>query len=426
MNEVPGDLLDPEAGEASSIPVEMREQFDDLLTGCVDALPSDDLLHRLCAAQVEGRPLRAKLGVDPTAPDIHLGHTVVLRKLRQFQDLGHTAVLIIGDYTAKVGDPSGRSKTRPRLDDEEIAENARTYIAQAGKVLDMDRVELVRNSDWLAPLRMNEVLKLTSVTTVARMLERDDFSKRYEQSEPISMVEFMYPLLQGYDSVAVRADVELGGTDQTFNLLMGRTVMEAYGQRPQSIMTMPLLVGTDGVQKMSKTYGNYVGVDDAAEDMYGKIMSIPDGLMGPYWTLLTGAGHREVEDILDRLASGTYHPARAKRDLAARIVDLYHGLEAADGAAAHFDRVFKEKDRPQDIEELPIPLSAIQEGRIWLPRLLVETGMASSNSEARRLIAQGGVRVEDVVATESTAEFSVDELRDCVVQVGRRRFLRLK
>ncbi|MBU2603318.1 MAG: tyrosine--tRNA ligase [Actinobacteria bacterium] len=426
MNEVPGGQLNPEVGAASSIPAEMREQYEDLRTGCVDALPSDDLLHRLCAAQAEGRPLRAKLGVDPTAPDIHLGHTVVLRKLRQFQDLGHTAVLIIGDYTAKVGDPSGRSKTRPRLADEEIAENAQTYIAQAGKVLDMDRVELVRNSDWLAPLRMNEVLRLTSVTTVARMLERDDFSKRYEQNETISMVEFMYPLLQGYDSVAVRADVELGGTDQMFNLFMGRTVMEAYGQQPQSIMTMPLLVGTDGVQKMSKTYGNYVGVDDVAEDMYGKIMSIPDSLMGSYWTLLTGAGHREVEDILERLASGTYHPAQAKRDLAARIVTLYHGPEGADAAAAHFDRVFKGKDRPEEIEEMPIPLSAVQEGRIWLPRLLVETGMASSNSEARRLIAQGGVRVEDVVVTESSAEFSPEELRGSVVQVGRRRFLRLR
>ena len=232
--------------------------------------------------------MRVKLGVDPTAPDIHLGHTVVLRKLRQFQDLGHQAVLIIGDYTGKVGDPSGRSKSRPQVSDEVLAANARTYVDQAAKVLDMDKVELTRNSDWLGPLRMNDVLKLTSTVTVARMLERDDFSKRYVANEPISMLEFMYPLLQGYDSVAVRADIELGGTDQKFNLLMGRTIMEAYGLPPQSILTVPLLVGTDGEQKMSKTYGNYVGVSDEPGDMFGKLMSIPDELMVTYMSLVIG------------------------------------------------------------------------------------------------------------------------------------------
>lgn len=410
---------------ATNLPDDISEQYMDLITGCVDVLPAGDLQHRLTQAKQEGRPLRAKLGVDPTAPDIHLGHTVVLRKLRQFQEFGHIAVLIIGDYTAKVGDPSGRSKARPTLSDEEIAANATTYVEQAGKVLDMEKVELVRNGDWLGPMRMNDVLRLTAVSTVARMLERDDFAKRYETGEPISMLEFMYPLLQGYDSVAIRADVELGGTDQTFNLLMGRTVMESYGLSPQSIMTVPLLVGTDGVQKMSKSYGNYVGVNDAAEDMFGKVMSIPDGLMATYWTLLTGAGHVEVENVQARLASGDYHPAEAKRDLAERIVTLYHGAEAADLARSHFDRVFREKERPEEMEEAALPPAAVQNGTVWLPRLLVELGLAASNGEARRLIAQGGVRIDGTVVSDAGTEHEPEGLRGVALQVGRRRFVRI-
>lgn len=416
---------EPGREPALDLPDDLSEQYQDLRTGCVDVLPAGDLLRRLVQARAEGRPLRAKLGVDPTAPDIHLGHTVVLRKLRQYQEFGHTAVLIIGDYTAKVGDPSGRSKARPTLDDDEIAANATTYVEQAGKVLDMEKVELVRNGDWLGPMRMNDVLRLTAVSTVARMLERDDFSKRYETGEPISMLEFMYPLLQGYDSVAVRADVELGGTDQTFNLLMGRTVMESYGLSPQSIMTVPLLVGTDGVQKMSKSYGNYVGVDDAAEDMFGKVMSIPDSLMASYWTLLTGAGHKEVEDVQARLASGEYHPAEAKRDLASRIVTLYHGPTAADSARAHFDRVFREKERPEDLVECTLPAAAIRSGVVWLPRLLVEMGLASSNADARRLIEQGGVRLDGEVVASATMELEPERLRGAVLQAGRRRFIRI-
>lgn len=421
----PSSPAEPSSDMPIDLPDDLREQFQDLVTGCVDVLPGGDLQRRLLQARTEGRPIRAKLGVDPTAPDIHLGHTVVLRKLRQFQDFGHTAVLIIGDYTAKVGDPSGRSKARPTLEDEEIAANATTYVEQAGKILDMEKVELVRNGDWLGPMRMNDVLRLTAVSTVARMLERDDFAKRYETGEPISMLEFMYPLLQGYDSVAIEADVELGGTDQTFNLLMGRTVMEYYGLPPQSIMTVPLLVGTDGVQKMSKSYGNYVGVNDSAEDMFGKIMSIPDSLMTTYWTLLTGAGHKEVEDVQARLASGDYHPAEAKRDLASRIVTLYHGPGGASAGRAHFDRVFREKECPEDMEEVPLPPAAVQGGAVWLPRLLVELGLASSNGEARRLITQGGVRVDDAVVGVASAEFAPEELRGAVVQVGRRRFVRL-
>jgi tyrosyl-tRNA synthetase len=410
---------------APPAPEDLKEQHQDLITGCVDVLPADDLLRRLVAARKEGRPLRAKLGVDPTAPDIHFGHTVVLRKLAQFQRHGHTAVLIIGDYTAKVGDPSGRSKLRPRLSEEEIAANAATYVEQAGKVLDMERVELVRNSDWLSPLRMDEVLRLTATTTVARLLERDDFAKRYATNEPISLLEFMYPLLQGFDSVAIRADVELGGTDQKFNLLMGRSIMEAYGLTAQSVMTVPLLQGTDGVQKMSKTYGNYIGVHDAPEDMFGKVMSIPDDLMVTYWTLLTGAGYREIEDVQRRLKKGTYHPAEAKRDLAERLTSLYYSPAEAAAARAHFDRVFREREQPPEVPEQPLPPGVIKDGRVWLPRLLSETGLASSNAEARRLIEQRAVQLDGQVLDDPGAEFDPEALVGSVLKVGRRRFLRI-
>lgn len=407
------------------VPAAVRDEYEELLLGSVDVLPADELLHQLAQAKTEGRPLRVKLGVDPTAPDIHLGHTVVLRKLAQFQAFGHQAVLIIGDYTAKVGDPSGRSKLRPRLSDEEITANALTYVDQAAKVLDMDKVELTRNGDWLGPLRMDEVLRLTATVTVARMLERDDFSRRYLANEPLSMLEFMYPLLQGYDSVAVRADVELGGTDQKFNLLMGRTIMEAYGASPQSVLTVPLLVGTDGEQKMSKTYGNYIGVNDPPDEMFGKVMSIPDELMVTYCSLLTGAGRREVEALERGLQDGSYHPAQAKRDLAEKLVSLYHSSTLAAHARVHFDRVFREKERPEVVPEAAVPAEAVRNGRVWLPRLLTGLGLASSNGEARRLVEQGGVRLDDIVLHDPDAEFDPATLRGAVLQVGKRKFLRL-
>ncbi|HEY5528384.1 MAG TPA: tyrosine--tRNA ligase [Thermoleophilia bacterium] len=412
-------------GDKGCVPAEILEELEELLLGSVDALPQGGLLEQLRRSRTESRPLRVKLGVDPTAPDIHLGHTVVLRKLAQFQSLGHQAVLIIGDFTAKVGDPSGRSKLRPRLSDEAIAINAATYVEQAAKVLDMDKVELVSNGDWLGPLRMDEVLRLSSAVTVARMLERDDFSRRYESNEPISMLEFMYPLLQGYDSVAVKADIELGGTDQKFNLLMGRTIMEAYGVPPQTIMTVPLLVGTDGEQKMSKSYGNYIGVNDLADDMFGKVMSIPDDLMLTYFGLLTGATRHQVEIVAQGLEDGSYHPAQAKRDLAERLVTLYHSPEAAAAARAGFDRVFKEKDRPESIPEHQLPDDVLRDGRVWLPRLLTALGLASSNGEARRLIEQGGVRLNGVPVADPQTELSVETLKGAVLQVGRRKFARL-
>lgn len=410
---------------SKEVPADIRQQVEELLVGSVDALPADELAQQLVRARAEGRPLRVKLGVDPTAPDIHLGHTVVLRKLAKFQSFGHQAVLIIGDFTAKVGDPSGRSKLRPRLSDEAIEANAATYVEQAAKVLDMDKVELVRNGDWLGTLRMDEVLTLTATVTVARMLERDDFSRRYLANEPISMLEFMYPLLQGYDSVAVRSDVELGGTDQKFNLLMGRNIMEAYGVPPQSILTVPLLVGTDGEQKMSKSYGNYIGVNDAPNDMFGKVMSIPDELMVPYFGLLTDINLPDLQQVERTLADGSYHPAQAKRDLAQRLVTLYHSAADAAEARAHFDRVFKEKDRPEVIPEAAIPEGAVREGKVWLPRLLTELGLAASNGDARRLITQGGVKMNDEVLTDPGAELEPVSLQGAVLQVGKRKFLRI-
>jgi tyrosyl-tRNA synthetase len=409
----------------TDVPEEVQEQLEQLLLGSVDALPTDELLQQLLRARAEGRPLRVKLGVDPTAPDIHFGHTVVLRKLAQFQSFGHQAVLIIGDFTAKVGDPSGRSKLRPRLSDEEINTNASTYVEQAAKVLDMDKVELVRNSDWLGSLHMDEVLRLTTTVTVARMLERDDFSRRYLANEPISMLEFMYPLLQGYDSVVVRADVELGGTDQKFNLLMGRNIMDAYGVPSQSILTVPLLVGTDGEQKMSKSYGNYIGVSEPPNDIFGKVMSIPDELMVTYFSLLTDMGWRDVQAVERGLQDGSYHPAQVKRDLAQRLVGLYHSDEAAVAARAYFDRVFKEKDRPKDIPEVALPETLVRDGKVWLPRLLAELGLASSNGEARRLVEQGGVKLDDAVLQDAGAEFEPDALRGAVLQVGKRKFVRV-
>ncbi|MBN1629524.1 MAG: tyrosine--tRNA ligase [Thermoleophilia bacterium] len=409
----------------AEIPAEVRAEYEELLMGSVDVLPEGELLRQLARARAEGRPLRVKLGVDPTAPDIHLGHTVVLRKLAQFQSLGHMAILIIGDCTGKVGDPSGRSKSRPRLTDDEIRANAQTYVEQAAKVLDMEKAEVTWNGDWLSPLCMDDVLELTATVTVARMLERDDFSRRYLNNEPISMLEFMYPLLQGYDSVAVRADVELGGTDQKFNLLMGRTIMEAYKLPPQSILTVPLLVGTDGEMKMSKSTGNYIGVDDAPEDMFGKVMSIPDSLMVTYWSLLTGAGKHEVDSVEQRLASGEYHPAEAKRELAERLVTLYHSTAQAHEARAHFDRLFKEKDRPEVIPEAQIPPDLVQNGVVWLPKLLTALQLAASNGEARRLVEQGGVRLNDTVLRDAAAELSESDLHGIVLQVGKRKFVRI-
>ncbi|CAN5650589.1 tyrosine--tRNA ligase [soil metagenome] len=371
----------------------------------------------------EGRPLRVKLGVDPTARDITLGWAVPLRKLRHFQDAGHTAVLIVGDFTARIGDPSGKSETRPQLTKEQVRANADAVLDQFMDILASDHLEVRYNSEWLEPMHLSDVLRLTSHYTVARLLERDDFAKRYGAQKPISVIEFIYPLAQGYDSVAVEADVELGGTDQLFNLLLGRDIQRAYGQRPQVALTMPLLVGTDGVQKMSQSLGNYVAIRDAAADMFGKLMSVPDTLMAQYALLAAGMDAREVGDVEAAASAGGPRAAEAKRSIARAIVALYHGDTAAASAQEAFDRQFKQHEPPAEIVDGHIPADAVDGDRIYLPRVLAELGLASSRGEARRLIAQGGVKINGEKTT--LEEFVLDDLEGAVVQVGRRRFIRL-
>lgn len=376
-----------------------------LSRNAVETLPAGALEARLAT----GRPLRVKLGLDPTASDLHLGHTVVLQKLREFQDAGHTVVLIVGDYTARVGDPSGRSATRPILSGEEIDAHAQTYVDQAGKVLRIDeRFELRRNSEWL-DMPAEDLFRLARVPTVAQLLERDDFAKRWAASEPISLLELLYPVLQGYDSVAVRADLEMGGTDQTFNLLMGRAIQTAYGQPPQAVLTMPLLPGTDGVQKMSKSVGNQVGITDPPEEMYGKTLSLPDAALGEWYDLLLGT-----------LPPADLGPRDAKRALARALVERFHGPEAAAEAEAGFDRVFVERALPEEIEEAVIsPNGAV----IHLPEVIADL-FGVSRSEARRAIAAGGVKLDGEAVSE--LDMPARKLDGRVLQFGKRRFRRLR
>jgi tyrosyl-tRNA synthetase len=403
-------------------PADVPRQLEVLLSGAAEVIPVEELEERLGTR----RPLRVKLGIDPSRPDLHLGHAVVLRKLRQFQDLGHTAVLIIGDFTGLVGDPTGQSETRPMLTAEEMELNARTYLDQAGKVLDMAAAEVRRNNEWLAELTFADVIGLAEDLTVARLLERDDFSERYRAGKPISLVEFLYPLMQGYDSVAVLADVEMGGTDQTFNLLVGRDIQRAHEQDPQVVFTMPLLTGTDGVKKMSKSFGNHVGLTDPPDEQFGKVMSIPDELIGSWLRLCTLVEPSDVDAVERGLADGSLHPAEQKRRLAREIVALYHGEEAARSAEERFDRVHREREIPEDVEEVQIPADAMRDGKVWLPRLLAVTGLATSNADARRLIEQGGVRLDGEAIQDPDAEFSPQDLAGRVLQVGRRRFVRLR
>jgi tyrosyl-tRNA synthetase len=392
-----------------------RSQFDALTRGVADVIPSEELLAKLGGSVAEGRLLRVKLGIDPSRPDLHLGHTVVLRKLRHFQDLGHVAVLIIGDFTGRVGDPSGQSETRSFLTEEEIEANARTYLDQAGLVLDVDRAEVRRNSEWLAAMSTADVLRLTSQYTVARMLEREDFRARYQEGRAISVVEFLYPLMQAMDSVAIRADVEMGGTDQTFNLLVGRDIQRAYGQEPQVVLTMPLIPGTDGKRKMSKSFANFVALTEPPEEMFGKLMSVPDELIEPYMLLCTDEEFDTAE-----------HPNTAKRRMARAVVSLYHGGEAAAAAEKRFDVVHREREIPEDVPELGLPASLAAEGTVWLPRLLAELGLAASNSDGRRQIEQGAVRIDGERIADPDLEVDPAALRGRVLQVGRRRFGRIR
>lgn len=383
----------------------MAPDAPDLLRDAVDALPSGELERKLAL----GRPLRVKLGVDPTSPDLHLGHSVVLGKLRDFQDAGHKVVLIIGDYTARVGDPSGRSKSRPQASGEEIDANARTYQEQAFAILrdDPEALEVRWNSEWL-DMPMEELFRLARVATAAQILERDDFAKRFAARAPIAILELLYPLLQGYDSVAVRADVEIGGTDQKFNLLLGRDVQRAYGMPEQAVLTMPILVGTDGAQKMSKSLGNYVGVTDAPEEQYGKTLSLPDGAMGEWYRLLL---HRAPDPSLS--------PRDAKRALAREIVARYHGADGAAAAEAHFDRVFVQRAAPDDVPERELPAGEV----VHLPAVLADA-FGMSRSEARRLISGGGVRLDEEVVGE--ADLPAAALEGRVLRAGKRRFVRLR
>ncbi len=408
-------LYSPRKGMALS----PEEELELLRRGTAEIISEEELLAKLRKSRASGKPLRVKLGLDPSAPDIHLGHTVVLRKLRQFQDLGHEVFCLVGDFTGRIGDPSGRSETRRQLSEEEVRANAETYARQVFRILDPEKTRMVFNSSWLSPLTFADVLRLTARVTVAQLLVRDDFQARYREGRPIFLHEFLYPLMQAYDSVALEADVELGGTDQKFNLLLAREIQRGYGQEPEVAVITPILEGLDGVQKMSKSLGNYVALEDPPREMYGKLMSIPDGLIGRYLLLLTERPEEEVRDLERGMAEGRVNPRDAKMLLAREIVAAYHGPEAAWRAEEEFIRVFREGGVPDEVPEF-----SFAPGRVWLPRLLVDTGLCPSTSEARRKIAEGAVRLDGERPTDPRLEV---ELRDgLLLQVGKRRVARIR
>lgn len=395
--------------------------MDLIKRGVVEIIPEEELVKKIENSIKTGKPLRVKLGCDPTRPDLHLGHSVVLRKLRHFQELGHIAVLIIGDFTAMIGDPSGQNKTRPQLSFEETRINGQTYFEQAKKILLPERVEIRYNSEWLGKMTFEDVIRLASKYTVARMLERDDFTKRYKSGEPISIHELLYPLAQAMDSVAIKADVELGGTDQKFNLLVGRDIQREFGQEPQVIITTPLLVGTDGVEKMSKSLGNYIALNDPPLEMYGKTMSIPDELIYDYFLLTTDLPLAEIEQVRKQLQDPNVNPRDLKRKLAWELVRMYHGIEAANKAQDEFDKIFVKKEIPDEIEEFEIDS---KDEKIRLVDLLVHTNLASSKSEAKRLIQLGGVSIDGNRINDID---TIVELKESfVIKVGKRKFLKIK
>jgi tyrosyl-tRNA synthetase len=405
----------------------VNEQMDEIRRGAVEIIPEEELERKVAHALRAGTRLRVKQGFDPTRPDLHIGHAVSIRKLRTFQELGHEVIFVVGDYTARIGDPTGRSETRPRLSPAEIDANARTYAEQVSRILDVSRVRVEYNSTWLAPLDLAALLELTSTYTVARMLERDDFAKRYAEGRPISIFELLYPLMQAYDSVALRADVELGGTDQKFNLLVGRTVQERYGQEPQVCVIMPLLRGTDGELKMSKSYDNYIGIIEPANEQFGKTMSIPDALLDEWLTLASGMAGDDQEAARRQAAADPY---AAKRALGRAIVAQYHGAEAAAEAEARFDRLFRERAIPEDIPRVEAFL--IDPGLrhdpargVWVAGLLVAAGLASSNSEAVRLLEQGAVSVDGERIADRNAYLPVRTGDEHVIRRGKRHFARV-
>lgn len=391
-------------------------QLKVIFRGTAEIIPEEELRQKLYKSLKNKRPLRIKLGLDPTAPDIHLGHTVVLNKLRQFQDLGHEVHLIIGDYTGRIGDPSGKSETRKPLTQEEIEINAATYEEQIFKILDKKSTIIHFNSSWLMKLNLTDALNLAGKYTVARMLEREDFSTRYRDGLPISILEFMYPLLQGYDSVELAADIEMGGTDQKFNLLVGRNLQKEYGQEPQIALTMPILEGTDGVQKMSKSLGNYIGIDEEPYEMFGKTMSIPDDLIIRYFELVTRVPMAEVEDMKKAMATGELNPRDAKVRLAKEIITMYHSAAEADKAENKFEQVFSQGNIPDDVPEV-----SIDETEVWLPKFLLEQGLVPSTSEGRRMIKQGALRING----EKYNEENINLIDNMVIQVGKRKFIKV-
>ena len=402
---------------------EARRQVQVLKDRAVDLVSEEELMGRIRRSLASGKPLKVKLGVDPSAPDLHLGHVVVMKKLREFQELGHEIYFVIGDFTATIGDPSGKSQTRPQLSREQVEANAETYKEQATTILDPAKTHTVFNASWLGPMTFRDVVRLGSKFTVARMLERDDFRKRYESGQPIAVHEFLYPLAQAYDSVAISADVEMGGTDQTFNLLVGRDIQREYGQEPQIILTMPLLPGLDGVNKMSKSLGNYIAVKDQPKDMYGKVMSIPDSLMATYYRLVLCDSEETVRDLEESLKSGKTHPMDAKMRLASRIVEEFHGAQAAKSAEAEFLRVFREKEVPEEIQE--VKLEGVKRGEtVGLARLLATAGLAPSSTEARRLIRSGAVKVDGVKIDQESAACDISD--GMLLQVGKRRFCKIR
>lgn len=402
----------------------LESQLKMLKRGVQEIISEEELVEKLKKSEKEGRALRVKYGADPSAPDIHLGHTVPLRKLKQFQDLGHEVIFVIGDFTGRIGDPSGRSETRRQLTEEEVFENARTYHEQVSKILDPQRTRITFNNEWLGKLSFADVIRLASKYTVARMLERDDFRGRLSEQKPIGVHEFLYPLAQAYDSVALQADVELGGTDQTFNFVMTRDIQREFGQVPQVVITMPLLEGTDGVMKMSKSYGNYIGLNDPPSVMYGKTMSIPDEIMVKWFELLTAVPEEEVIRIKDGLSSGSLHPKDVKMVLAREIVTMYWGADSARAAEQEFKQVFEEGGLPHQIPVVPMDRRDLVEGKMWIVELLTRAGLAPSRSEARRLVTQGGVRVDQRRVTDD--EVNVPIRDGLIIQVGKRRFAQIR
>lgn len=401
----------------SFLPVE--QQLEVIRRGTVEIVPEEELLEKLKKSKKENKPLKIKLGCDPTRPDLHLGHSVILRKLRQFQDLGHEAILIIGDFTALIGDPTGQNKTRPALSEEEIKENAETYLDQATKILDPDSTTIVYNSEWLGTLRFQDVIKLTSRLTVARMIERDDFSRRYENNEPISLHEFLYPLAQGQDSVHLKSDVELGGTDQKFNLLVGRDLQKYDGQEPQIALMMPLLVGTDGSMKMSKSYDNYIGITEDANDMYGKVLSIPDDLIYSWFELITDVPVEELPAIKKRAEKD---PRNTKHELALTITRMYHGEQAAKDAREHFEQTVIKKETPDDA-----PTFEYEAGtEVRLLDIIADTGFTESNGQTKRLMKQGGISIDDKKITNKGYSVTFEEDTEFTLKVGKRNFAVVK